>query len=67
MSNTINEHQFIDTAAAACLLGVSKSHLEKLRIEDPQSSPPFVRVRRCVRYSREQLLEWAKHRSTLLT
>ena len=34
----------VDTKAAAKILGVSKSHLEKLRIDDPENSPPYFRV-----------------------
>jgi hypothetical protein len=51
----------VDTRTAAKFLGVSKSHLEKLRIEDPQNSPPYFRVGKCVRYSVELLKEWSQH------
>ena len=59
MQNTMKEPFAVDTKAAAEYLGVSKSHLEKLRIDDPDSSPPFFKVGRCIRYSVESLREWA--------
>ena len=49
----------VDTRTAAKFLGVSKSHLEKLRIDDPDNSPPYFKVGRCIRYSVESLREWA--------
>lgn len=60
MQKTTNEPYALDTKGAASFLGVSKSHLEKLRIEDPESSPPFFKVGRCVRYSVPQLIEWCE-------
>ena len=59
MQNTMKEPFAVDTKAAAEFLGVSKSHLEKLRIDDPENSPPFFKVGRCIRYSVENLREWA--------
>lgn len=50
----------VDTRTAAKILGVSKSHLEKLRIDDPENSPPYFRVGKCVRYSVERLKEWSE-------
>lgn len=58
MRNTMKEPFAVDTKAAAELLGVSKSHLEKLRLEDPANSPPFFKVGRCIRYSLEDLKVW---------
>ncbi|MFG6586963.1 hypothetical protein [Sulfitobacter sp. MOLA879] len=49
----------VDTRRAAEILGVSKSHLEKLRIDDPENSPPYFRIGKCVRYSVERLKEWS--------
>jgi hypothetical protein len=48
----------IESAAAAELLGVSKSHIEKLRLFDPVNSPPYFRVGRFVRYWPEHLRCW---------
>ena len=59
MQNTTEEPFAVDTKAAAEFLGVSKSHLEKLRIEDPDGSPPFFKVGRCIRYSVQDLRTWA--------
>jgi hypothetical protein len=50
----------VDTRTAAKILGVSKSHLDKLRIDDPENSPPYFRVGKCVRYSVERLKEWSE-------
>ena len=54
-----NETIADDTKTAATFLGVSKSHLEKLRIDDPENSPPYFRVGKCVRYSLAGLKEWS--------
>jgi hypothetical protein len=62
MQKTMNEPFALDTKGAAKFLGVSKSHLEKLRTEDPESSPPFFKVGRCVRYSVQRLVEWSEGR-----
>ena len=59
MQDTMKERFAVDTKTAADFLGVSKSHLEKLRIDDPESSPPYFRVGRCIRYSTDRLIEWA--------
>lgn len=50
----------VDTSTAAKILGVSKSHLEKLRIDDPKNSPPYFKIGRCVRYSIRRLVEWSE-------
>lgn len=55
-----NDTIAVDTKTAAAFLGVSKSHLEKLRIDDPEKSPPFFRIGNCVRYSVERLKEWSR-------
>ncbi len=60
MQNTMKEPFAVDTKAAAAFLGVSKSHLDKLRIDDPENSPPYFRVGKCVRYSVERLKEWSE-------
>ncbi len=54
----VNSTAAIDSAAAAKILGVSKSHLEKLRLEDQENSPPYFRVGRSVRYWPEHLCRW---------
>lgn len=59
MQTTTNSPVAVDTRTAAEMLGVSKSHLDKLRIEDPENSPPYFKVGRCIRYSIENLREWA--------
>lgn len=63
MQNRTDISIALDTRGAARLLGVSKSHLEKLRTEDPENSPPFFRVGRCIRYSSKQLTLWVEARS----
>ena len=55
-----DENIAVDTRTAAKILGVSKSHLDKLRIDDPENSPPYFRVGKCVRYSVERLKEWSE-------
>ncbi len=50
----------VDTRTAAKILGVSKSHLDKLRIDDPGNSPPYFRVGKCVRYSVKRLKQWSE-------
>ena len=59
MQTTTNSPVAVDTRTAAEMLGVSKSHLDKLRIEDPENSPPYFRVGKCVRYSLAGLKEWS--------
>jgi hypothetical protein len=54
-----NDMIAVDTRTAATFLGVSKSHLEKLRIDDPENSPPYFRVGKCARYSLAGLKEWS--------
>ncbi len=58
MPGATSEPLAVDTQTAADLLGVSKSHLEKLRIENPENSPPYIKVGRCIRYPVESLREW---------
>ncbi len=60
MHSDTDEMFAVDTKAAAKILGVSKSHLEKLRIDDPENSPPYFRVGKCVRYSVERLKQWSQ-------
>jgi len=54
---------FVDTQAAARLLGVSKSFLEKSRfMRDPDAPPHVIFGRSAVRYSTAALLNWAAAR-----
>lgn len=54
---------FVDTQAAARLLGVSKSFLEKSRFtRDPDAPPHVIFGRNAVRYSTVSLLNWAATR-----
>lgn len=47
----------VNTDEAARLLGMSRSHLEKLRLTDgPQ--PPHIKIGRAVRYSPKALTAW---------
>ena len=48
----------VDTRTAAKLLGVSKSHLEKLRTMDPTKSPVTISIGRSIRYPLNLLQEW---------
>ncbi len=63
MQDTNSNFRAVDTQTAAKMLGVSKSHLEKLRIDDPSASPPTIKVGRCIRYSVKRLIEWAENQS----
>ncbi len=54
----------VDTRTAAEMLGLSASHLEKLRLYDPENSPPVMRIGRAVRYPIEGLRAWADARTT---
>lgn len=54
----------VDTRTAAEMLGLSSSHLEKLRLYDPANSPPIIRIGRAVRYPVEGLRAWADARTT---
>jgi predicted DNA-binding transcriptional regulator AlpA len=56
--------QAVDTREAAGMLGLSKSHLEKLRLYNPECSPPWIRIGRSVRYSVEALRSWADAQAT---
>ena len=43
------EQTFGDAKAVANLIGISKSHLDRLRAYRSEDSPPFVRIgRRCL-------------------
>jgi hypothetical protein len=57
--------KYAPVAEVAKLLGLSVSHLNKLRIYQPQRSPPFVRFGRSVRYpisGPSGVLAWAQTR-----
>ncbi len=58
MSEIKNYCSLVDTATAAKMLAVSKSHLEKIRIHDPSAAPPTVRIGKCVRYPVDALRAW---------
>ncbi|MCC5975442.1 MAG: helix-turn-helix domain-containing protein [Rubellimicrobium sp.] len=47
-----------DTREAARLLGLSASHLEKLRFYR-KPGPPFVRIGKAIRYPIDGLHDWA--------
>jgi predicted DNA-binding transcriptional regulator AlpA len=53
--------EYIDVAAAAEILGVSASFLNKLRCSG--GGPRFARIGRSVRYNLAALREWAEARS----
>lgn len=48
----------LTTKMAAAEAGVSKSFLEKLRLQRPDESPPFLRIGRRVLYPRAALANW---------
>ncbi len=50
----------VDTRAAAGLLGVSKSYLEKLRMLEAEHGPPFARLGRKVLYRVSDLEAFAE-------
>jgi hypothetical protein len=57
--------EYAPVAEVAGLLGLSVSHLNKLRIYHPDRSPPFVRFGRSVRYpisGPSGVLAWARAR-----
>lgn len=58
MNDHIKSIQVVDTRTAAQMLGVSKSHLEKLRTMDPKNSPPTIRIGRSIRYPLNLLQDW---------
>ena len=58
MQKYSNIVQVVDTRTAAKLLGVSKSHLEKLRTMAPTKSPPIIRIGRSIRYPLNLLQAW---------
>jgi predicted DNA-binding transcriptional regulator AlpA len=53
---------FFTSRQAADHLGLSKSHLDKLRTLDPDRSPPFLRIGAAVRYPVADLAQWAADR-----
>lgn len=53
----------LDTPAAARLLGLSASTLEKWRFYRDPAAPPVVRIGRTVRYSRAALESWIAQRA----
>jgi len=58
----IAEPLALDTIAAARLLGVSPQLLEKWRSSEPEKSPPFMRIGRCIRYRRSDLIAFMQQR-----
>lgn len=48
-SDMLNEHE------AADLLGFKVKTLRKWRTEDDEDGPPYIRIRRSIRYSRKAL------------
>lgn len=57
--------EYVPVGDVARLLGLSVSHLTKLRIYHPDRSPPFVKFGRSVRYpltGPDGVLAWAKAR-----
>lgn len=55
---------YINTAAAAKVLGLSRSRLEKFRFyKDPDGPPYVIFGRSAVRYHVPSLLEWAQSRT----
>jgi predicted DNA-binding transcriptional regulator AlpA len=50
----------LEPSEAAAFLKVSLSWLAKARATD--DGPPFIRIGRCVRYSKAALLRWLKSR-----
>lgn len=55
----------LTSAAAAQLIGMARSTLEKLRVTG--TGPAFHKIGRLVRYRREDLEAWVKARRTLST
>ena len=51
---------YVDVRAAAEILGLSKSLLDKMRLSG--DGPAFCRFRSAVRYSVAELLRWAEAR-----
>lgn len=57
--------EYVPVGEVSRLLGLSVSHLTKLRIYEPERSPPFVRFGRSVRYpltGPKGVLAWAEAR-----
>jgi hypothetical protein len=59
------DNEYVDVDAAACILGVSKSFLNKARVTG--SGPPFVKFGAAVRYRVETLRGWAAARTRCST
>ena len=57
--------EYVCVDAAACILGLSKSYLNKARVTG--SGPPFVKFGAAVRYRVETLREWAAARTRCST
>lgn len=55
-ANPLLRGRLVDTAAAAAYVGLAKNTLEKMRIYG--SGPRFVKYRRAVRYSIDELDAW---------
>ena len=57
--------EYVGVDAAACILGVSKSFLNKARVTG--SGPPFVKFGAAVRYRVETVRGWAAARTRCST
>lgn len=57
--------EFLDTAAVADLMGLSKSTLEKWRVNGVHL--PFIRVGRLIRYARTDIDAWLNARKVSST
>ena len=64
VAENVKDYRAVDTRTAAAMLGLSTSHLEKLRLYDPENSPPVIRIGRAVRYPVDGLRIWAEARMT---
>lgn len=53
----------LDTPAAARLLGLSPSTLEKWRFYRDPDAPPVIRIGRTVRYDRRALVAWVAEKA----
>lgn len=59
---TLPSPEYLDTMSAAKLLGLSASHLEKLRFFK-KDGPRYSKFGRAVRYSVDDLRAWAAGRA----
>lgn len=57
--------ELLNTEKASKYVGLSQSTLEKLRVYG--GGPVFVKARRCVRYSSEDLDDWLHERRVVCT